>query len=153
MDAEVLRRNAQSRERLRAIVARLDDPTFHLSLHEGWTVAATLAHLAFWDHSNLVRWDAFARDGAFPGISDEMETFINACSLPLWRAVPGQTAAAMALEAAEAVDLAAAALPPDALAYIEKTHRSSMLDHARHRHAHLDEIEAALIRHGASVSS
>jgi hypothetical protein len=57
------------------------------------------------------------------------------------------------LEAAEAVDLAAAALPPDALAYIEKTPRSSMLDHARHRHAHLDEIEAALIRHGASVSS
>jgi hypothetical protein len=148
----MLQANAESLTRLRAVVDRLDDATLQLTVREGWTISALLAHLAFWDHSCLIRWDAFAQQGAFVGFGDDMEAFINEASLPLWRTVPGHVAAAMAVEAAVTTDLATIALSDEALAYAKAMQRDFMLDRSAHRNAHLDEIEAALLRHEAGVS-
>jgi hypothetical protein len=45
--------NAHKRQRLRALVARLRDDDLTRPLPNGWTVAITLAHLAFWDRQRL----------------------------------------------------------------------------------------------------
>ncbi len=60
MERPFVAENTLERERLRALVARLTDEDLSLPLGEGWTVAAALAHLAFWDQRALVllrRWE------------------------------------------------------------------------------------------------
>src|SRR6266496_4884537 len=52
--------NAESYQRLKSLAHRLTDTDLTLSTHYGWTVAALLAHLAFWDRRVLVilkRWE------------------------------------------------------------------------------------------------
>jgi hypothetical protein len=39
----------RARQRLQVLVARLDDAELAYPLGDEWTVAAVLAHLAFWD--------------------------------------------------------------------------------------------------------
>jgi len=46
--------NAESYQRLKSIVHRLTDTDLALSTDYGWTIAALLAHLAFWDQRVLV---------------------------------------------------------------------------------------------------
>jgi len=41
--------NTHERQRLRTLVARVSDDDLTRPLPNGWTVAITLAHLAFWD--------------------------------------------------------------------------------------------------------
>ena len=52
MDRPFVAENAQERERLSSLVARLKDEELILTLRNGWTIAVALAHLAFWisDH-------------------------------------------------------------------------------------------------------
>lgn len=48
--------NTRERKRLRALVSRITDEELSLPYYkEGWTVAAGLAHLAFWDERRP-RW-------------------------------------------------------------------------------------------------
>jgi sulfur carrier protein ThiS len=42
------------RERLRALVNRMTDKDLERRIDGDWTVAALLAHLAFWDYRVLV---------------------------------------------------------------------------------------------------
>jgi hypothetical protein len=49
MERPFIVENARDRERLRNLVARTTDEELSLPLGEGWTIAAALAHLAFWD--------------------------------------------------------------------------------------------------------
>jgi len=46
--------NDAERIRLRSLVARLSDADLARPMPAGWTVAAILAHLAFWDQRILV---------------------------------------------------------------------------------------------------
>ena len=45
--------NRRQAERLRKLVARLDASMLAVRLPNGWTVAAALAHIAFWDRQRL----------------------------------------------------------------------------------------------------
>ena len=45
--------NRTQTERLRALVGRLDAAALRMRMPNGWTVAGTLAHLAFWDRQRL----------------------------------------------------------------------------------------------------
>jgi hypothetical protein len=51
MDLQQIRDDASSRQRLRDLVARLDEVSLTRTLDGGWTVSALIAHLAFWDGS------------------------------------------------------------------------------------------------------
>ena len=53
MDRPFVADNAQERERLISLVARLTDEELSLPLGNGWTIAVALAHLAFWDQRSL----------------------------------------------------------------------------------------------------
>ncbi len=52
--------NADSRRRLESLVGGLSDKDLACTTDYGWTVAALLAHLAFWDHRMSVILHALA---------------------------------------------------------------------------------------------
>ena len=49
LDQSFIERNRASTNRMRTLVARLSDQELQHPVGEHWTVAITLAHLAFWD--------------------------------------------------------------------------------------------------------
>jgi hypothetical protein len=55
MDRGYIERNEASRARLRALLDRLTDDDLRQRVGE-WTVAMSLAHLAFWDRFGQLRW-------------------------------------------------------------------------------------------------
>jgi hypothetical protein len=49
IDRSYVALNDAERKRLEGLVARCSDADLERAMPAGWTVAATLAHLAFWD--------------------------------------------------------------------------------------------------------
>jgi hypothetical protein len=121
-------------------VARLSDAELARSTPNGWTVAATLAHLASGDERAAALLQRWAASGvsASPADADA----INAAILPLCTAPP-RAAAELALRAAEAADHAVAEFP-DALVPAAEQMAPFRLRRGHHRAEHLDEIEALL---------
>jgi hypothetical protein len=134
--------NTHERQRLRALVARVSDDDLTRSLPNGWTVASTLAHLAFWDRQRLALLQRWAREGvtAAPADADT----INAAVHVLATVLPPRTAAQLALDAAEAIDQALEQLSAEMVTQIEAGGQASILRRAVHRRGHLDRIEHAL---------
>lgn len=143
MDRQYQQDNNASRQRLRDLVARLDDEALQRAVDGAWTVAALLAHMAFWDRSCVVRWDGYVAGGELVGISGDAIDVVNAANLPAWLALPGQAAAALALQAAAEADARIAALPDAAVAHALEGGRRVMLDRSLHRNAHLEQLEAS----------
>src|SRR5213078_3423656 len=56
MNETYLANNEASLTRLRALVERLTDDDLRREMRDGWTVAALLAHLAFYDRMRLEGW-------------------------------------------------------------------------------------------------
>ncbi len=135
-------RNAEARGRLSGVVGRLKEADLEMQLGEGWTVAATLAHLAFWDRMVEARWRR-GPSGVVP-LSEAVVDLINDAAQVEWRMLQPASAAALALTAAEDTDRIIAEAPPDLLALVQDNALMPMLDRWRHRTEHLDEIEAAL---------
>jgi hypothetical protein len=134
--------NTHERQRLRTLVARVSDDDLRRPLPNGWTVAITLAHLAFWDRQRLALLRRWERDGVKPDPADA--DTINEGVRVLATALPPRTAAQLALDAAEAVDQALEQLSTEMLTQIEGAGQASILRRAVHRRGHLDRIEHAL---------
>jgi RimJ/RimL family protein N-acetyltransferase len=141
LDRSFIERNRASTERIRALAARLTDEELQHPVGEHWTVAITLAHLAFWDRRAMYVLDMTERDGklSFP----EINVPVNDVSLPLWAAIPPRQAARIAIETAEALDKRLERFPPALLEQVY-AHRERWVVRALHRGEHLDEIDAAL---------
>ncbi len=144
MDRFYRQRNAHDRDRLRHIAVTADDDMLRRRIDADWTVAAALAHLAFWDRWVTARWDQYDRDGAIQDLPDGILDLANAAGLPEWLALPPRTAADLALEAAEAVDRRIEGLAAEAVAHALATDRPAMADRSLHRGPHLDQIERVL---------
>ena len=142
MDREIVEQNDASRERLKALVGGLTEEEFGRPLGDGWTVAAALAHLAFWDRRVAVLVDRWQRDGVAPSSADA--DAINDAMLPQWLAIPPREAARLALAAAEEADSRLATLSAAQLAAIRAAGNHINVARAVHRGKHLDEIERAL---------
>ena len=137
--------NRRERERLHALVARLGDDELRRPMPGGWTVAAVLAHLAFWDQRTLVLLEQWHRTGRPPrAMSDADVDWINDAGKPLCLALAPREAARLAVTAADAVDAAVEALPDDRLVTNASAGRPLNVRRAEHRREHLDEIDAAL---------
>jgi hypothetical protein len=137
------KRNRASRDRLAAVIAQLGDRSIPLS--GGWTAAALLAHLAFWDGLGAARLERYLRERKPMEFgSDVLTEFINAAGLAQWTATPIRTAAALATDAAAKVDRLIEGLPKDAFDAIRAMNAPRVLDRSLHRKEHLDEIERAL---------
>ena len=133
--------NQEQLERLRRLVARLGDDDLKRELPDGWTVADSLAHLAFYDRRAQILLERFAREGVFASPYD-YET-INAALPHLTSRIPPREVAAEVLAAAEAADHAAAAIPATLVGEIRRLNQVK-LERADHRRSHLDDIESLL---------
>ena len=140
-----VRENDRERERMRALVERLDETRLSQQVNEYWTVAGVLGHIAFWDARVLALSEKLENGVAFSPDDNEPEDvdWINDASRPLIHAVPPAELARLALDIAERTDAKVATLPPDRLHPVDPTSpiyafRSS------HRGEHLDDVERAL---------
>ena len=148
-DRSYIDENTRERERLRALVERLDDDELRLPVNEHWTVAAVFGHIAFWDGRVLALSDKLERGEPFTPSDAEPEDvdWINDATRPLIHAIPPREAARLSLQIAEDTDARVATLPLDRL---WPTDPDSPLYAVRasHRGEHLDDVEAALLDHG-----
>ena len=145
MDRSHLAWNDAARERLAALVARLSDEELGRSLGGGWTVAAVLGHLAFWDRFVLARWEQSLRDETtISPVDDGLLDPINAAGLEQWLALPGREAARQAIAAAETLDRLIETLSPAAVQAVRDRGLHRLLGRSAHRREHLDDIERAL---------
>lgn len=133
--------NQAATARIVSLTDRLSDEELQRSVGAHWTVAITLAHLAFWDRRVLLSLEESERVGKL--VVPEVHLHVNDISLPLWAAIPAREAARLAVEAAQAVDERLAAYPAALLAEAY-AHNQRWVRRAIHRHSHLDEIDAAL---------
>lgn len=149
-DRSYVERNAVERERLRALVSRLSEEDLRAAVNDEWTVAAVLAHIAFWDARALVLCARLERGEPFTASDAEPEDvrWINDSVRPLAHAIAPRDAALLALRLAEQADARVAALSDALLARAWPIDPASPLNplRANHRREHLDEIEAALRR-------
>jgi len=140
-DRTFVERNRAATNRIRAVVDGLSDQDLQHPVGEHWTVAITLAHLAFWDRRVLLGLDAIEREGKLN--IPVIDLSVNDLSLPLWAALPGHAAASIAVESAAALDERLANFPPALLDELY-AYNQRWVERALHRDAHLDEVEAAL---------
>ena len=142
----IIKGNNLTRDRLRELVGRMSDIDLTRDLGEGWTIAAGLAHLAFFDLRVVALFDRWQKTGEIAALPMEAD-IINAALLPLALAVPPRAAADMAIEAAEAADskVAELELDMDLQDKIEAAGTPVKLNRAEHRKEHIRQIEGALV--------
>ena len=141
---EIAESNRAQRERLRKLVAGLDDAALRTRLPNGWTVAGELGHLAFWDRQRLCllrRWAA----GDFRSGAYDSDVFNDAVA-PLLELVPPRRIAEAAVKAAEEVDALLLALSDEVIADALARPDAPHVNRGEHRAHHLDRIEAALAK-------
>jgi hypothetical protein len=134
--------NNAGRAELSALIDRLTDAQLTQPMPAGWTPAAVLAHLAFWDQRALTLLRQWKEGGVAPSPIDTH--LINEVTRVLFLAIPPRAAAELALRCAEEIDREIAALDPTLLAEVETKGTTVVLNRARHRRIHLDEIKQAL---------
>jgi len=147
IDRNFVSENDTERARLRALVARLSDADLARPLPAGWTVAAVLGHLAFWDQRILVLLDAWQQNGIAPSSLHEADTdWINDAGKPFLLALPPRQLPALAVTLAAAADQKITTLPDDIITRNTAANTPLNFHRAEHRREHLDEIESALRR-------
>jgi hypothetical protein len=141
VDSSFVERNRASTDRMRALAERLSDADLLRSVGEQWTVASTLAHIAFWDLRLLHVLNTTERKNKLT--AQEIDISVNDIALPLWKAVQPREAARIAIETAETLDRRLENYPP---ALLEEIHARTerWVVRALHRNAHLDAIDASL---------
>jgi len=142
MDRPFVAENAQERERLSSLVARLRDEELSLPLGNGWTIAVALAHLAFWDQRSLFLMQKWKKSGVEQSPIDIDIT--NDSLLSLWLAIPPRKAANLAISSAESIDRELEEASSDLITGIEILGEKFRLYRSIHRKLHLDEIEEFL---------
>jgi uncharacterized damage-inducible protein DinB len=143
-DRPYIESNTRERERLRALVERLDDEALTAPVNEYWTVAGVLGHMAYWDIRFMVLAEKIDRDEPWAlGDAEPDGDWLNDSTRPIIHAIAPAEAAQLALRIAEQTDAKAAGLPLDRLWPGDPDSPISP-DRGDHRGEHLDEIEAAL---------
>src|SRR5262249_34907679 len=110
-------------------------------LGDGWTAAAAIAHLAFFDRRASILLDRWTRGDESPSGLDV--DVINDALLTQWLLLPPRAAVVDALTAGEEINAKIAALSEDEVNAI-RTAQSIRLDRAHHRTDHLNELDRVL---------
>ena len=142
MDRSFTEQNRASTERLRKLVARLNEADMSRRVGPDWTVAVALAHLAFWDRRVQLSLERTEKEGKLSPV-DLDPSILNDLLLPTWELIRGQEAALLALETAETLDRRLELFPESLLEQVQ-AHNPRWVLRALHRNEHLDEVEAAL---------
>jgi hypothetical protein len=138
--------NSESRQRLQSLVDRLSPDDLACTTDYGWTVAALLGHLAFWDHrmSNILkRWQTEELDP-----SEIDSAVVNDSLRVICHALDPHAAIELALAAAQKIDSELEMLSADEVKKLEEhaaaTNTQFRMNRSLHRNAHIDDIETLL---------
>ena len=150
-DRSYIDENTRERERLRALVERLDEDELRSPVNPHWTVAGVFGHIAFWDARVLALADKLERGTPFSPSDAEPEDvdWINDASRELIHAIPPLEVARLALRTAEETDARVATLPVDRL-WPNDPESPLYALRASHRGEHLDDVEEALRGHSGA---
>ena len=141
-DRTYLAETDAERERMRLLIARSSDADLSRPMPAGWTVAAVLAHIAFWDARAIYWLDKWGPDGEPSTYEPENVEAVNESAKPLCLALPPRDAAQLALRLADEADGKVRALSDAMLAKIRAAGGPPFnLSRAIHRKEHLDDIE------------
>ena len=141
MDRSFIQLNRASSSRIRTLASQLNDQQLLKPIGKNWTVAITLAHLAFWDGRVMHVLDVTEQNAKLS--VPEVDISVNDFALPLWAAIPPREAARIAVETAKSVDERIENFPAALLEEIYN-HNKRLVVRAMHRGEHLDEVDAAL---------
>jgi len=141
IDKSYIEQNRASTERIRKLVAKLSDKELQHPVGEHWTVAITLAHLAFWDQRVIYNLDRAEQNGKLVPL--EIDTAANDIALSFWAVIPPREAARLAIETSEALDKRLEEFPPKLLEEIYNYNKRWVV-RALHRNDHLNEVDTAL---------
>jgi hypothetical protein len=140
--------NTTSRRRMETLVYGLSDEDLARTTDYGWTVAALLAHLAFWDQRMSVILHRWQEQGFDPSPIDSMA--VNDALKIICHALEPRTAAKLAVSAAEKVDGEFESLSDEFVKqieeHIEATSTQFRMNRSLHRDGHLNDIEELLQR-------
>ena len=142
MDRDFRFENDGSRKRLFALTVKLGEAELARQLPNGWTVAAALVHLAFWDlyaGALLPEWERTGVNGDSVNIGT-----INAAVAGLAKAIPAANIVSLVREAAETADRGAAGVTPELAGTILASGLDYLLRRSLHRDEHVNQIESAL---------
>jgi hypothetical protein len=151
-DRSYIAENEAELTRMRNLVDSLSDEELASPMEAGWTVAAVLGHLAFWDFRIVTLVDRWGPDRKgtppdAPGSYDaEAVDWINDAGKPLILAMPPRLVAQVAVGAAGQADRRVAELSDEHLATNERTGSYVNPLRADHRREHLDEIDQSRSR-------
>jgi len=132
--------NAESTERLSALVGGLSAEDMQRSLGGGWTIGFALAHLAFWDARQVAALQRMSRGEAFP--AEDLAT--NAALEAIAAAFNPKTIGQAAVGAAQQLDALVESLTAEQVNALTDSGRSYAIDRAPHREEHIRQIEQAL---------
>jgi hypothetical protein len=141
--ASVIERNRVELGRLRELLAQLSDEQLAHPLEGGWTVGATLAHLAFWDQRAVHLLDRWEKQGVGPS---EMDVdILNRACLPQWLALAPRTAADIALKTAEAIDKKIESISQEIFDWCLTNPVCPInIERYKHRAEHIEQIQQAV---------
>jgi hypothetical protein len=142
---EIIQENALGNEALRKRAQSLSMEDLNTPMEAGWTVAAVLAHLAFWDLRAVTLIDKWKKEGVKDSGMDI--DVINEATRRLLLTIPPEKAVHLVLSAADEIDHTIEALPADMVEKIRTIGKTVHLNRADHRRMHLGEIEKNLKRH------
>jgi hypothetical protein len=145
VDRSYVAENDAERERLRSLIARMSDADLRRPMPGGWTMAAVLAHVAFWDARAIYFIDKWGPNGEPSTYEPEDTDAVNDSAKPLCLAIRPRDAAQLALRLAEESDEKVKMLSDAMLAKIAaKGGPPFNLARAIHRKEHLDDLERVL---------
>lgn len=132
-------KNQASLAELRAFVEQLSDEQLSQDLGNGWTVAAELAHIAFWDRRAFQIATRVSADESFRNPAENVHV-INDALLYQWKRIPPRDAVAECVEAGEQVN---AKIDSADQMTVERwlALRTFAVDRSNHRLEHLKELK------------
>lgn len=134
--------NEQERQRLRGLALIITNKQLALQLTNGWTVADTLVHLAFWDLRALAVLKKWKKEGFRPLPIDANTT--NEAVNILAETILPHAAVALSVYASSLVDKEIEDISADLITAILNGGQERYLRRALHRKDHLDKIDTVL---------
>ena len=143
MDRQTIQlENKQERERLAALIAKLNTDQLNHPMEAGWTVSAVLAHLQFWDLRaiTLIRKWKLEGIGASPIDTD----IVNEATRVLCLEIPPAAIGPLMLVTATELDTEIENLTAEMFEGIQEKGTTVHLPRFVHRRTHREEIEKVL---------
>lgn len=144
MPFDFIQPNDESRQRLETFVNSLSAEDFARTNPYGWTVAALLGHLAFWDLRMLVLLHRWQEQGVDESPVDP--DMINDSLRPICLALEPRAAANLCLASAKEIDVALKEISPELYEAILASPNHFRFNRSLHRNDHLGEIARILGR-------